>query len=96
MVSFSLTLLGLSALAGVIAGPVPMPMPTPAPDLTKAIAKRATTCTFSGSNGASLASVSKTSCSTIILSAIAVPSGVTLDLTGLNSGTHVSFQMSVI
>jgi len=66
----------------------PAPDPTPGPELGNK-AKRATTCTFSGSKGASSASVSKTSCSTIILSALAVPSGVTLDLTGLNEGTTV-------
>jgi hypothetical protein len=51
--------------------------------------ERATTCTFSGSNGASSASKSKTACSTIVLSAVAVPSGTTLDLTGLKDGTTV-------
>ncbi|CZR57863.1 probable endopolygalacturonase E [Phialocephala subalpina] len=88
MLSLPAILLGLSALTQVIASPVAAPLPTAAPDLNK----RATTCTFSGSGGASSASKSKTSCSTIILSAIAVPSGVTLDLTGLNSGTHVIFE----
>ena len=83
MIQVSL-LLGLVALTSVLA--VPAPAPTAAPDLEK----RATTCTFSGSGGASSASKSKTSCSTIILSALAVPSGVTLDLTGLNKGTTVS------
>ncbi|KAF4633628.1 hypothetical protein G7Y89_g4489 [Cudoniella acicularis] len=86
MVQLSLAALGLSALATVLAAPAPVP--TAAPDL----AKRATTCTFSGSNGASSASKSKTSCSTIVISAIAVPSGVTLDLTGLNDGTSVIFE----
>jgi polygalacturonase len=80
------TLLVIAATSLVWGAPAPVPEPTAAPDL----AKRATTCTFSGSNGASLASKSKTSCSTIILSALAVPSGVTLDLTGLKSGTNVS------
>jgi polygalacturonase/galacturan 1,4-alpha-galacturonidase len=75
--------LGLAAITQVLGSPVPEP--TAAPDFNK----RATTCTFSGSGGASSASKSKTSCSTIILSALAVPSGTTLDLTGLNSGTHV-------
>lgn len=87
MVHFS-SILALTAAALVIAAPAPFPEPTAAPDL----AKRATTCTFSGSNGASSASKSKTSCSTIILSALAVPSGTTLDLTGLNSGTNVIFE----
>jgi hypothetical protein len=83
MVQLSL-IVGLAALSQVLAAPAPAP--TAAPDLEK----RATTCTFSGSSGASLASKSKTSCSTIILSALAVPSGVTLDLTDLNKGTTVS------
>ncbi|KAI9641024.1 hypothetical protein NHQ30_010452 [Ciborinia camelliae] len=77
---------GLSAL--VSAAPAAAPAPTAAPNLDK----RATTCTFSGSGGAASASASKTSCSTIILSALAVPSGTTLDLTGLNSGTKVIFE----
>nr|AHC56282.1 polygalacturonase 5 [Monilinia fructicola] len=68
-----------------VAGQIP---PTPTPD----IGKRATTCTFSGSGGAASASKSKTSCSTIVLSALAVPSGTTLDLTGLNKGTKVIFE----
>lgn len=87
MVKFSVCLLlgGLSALTSAL--PAAAPAPTAAPDLDK----RATTCTFSGSGGASSASKSKTSCSTIILSALAVPSGTTLDLTGLTKGTTVSF-----
>jgi len=79
-------LLALSAVSSVLALPaaVPAPAPTPAAQLHK----RAS-CTFSGSTGASLASKSMASCATIGLSALAVPSGVTLDLTGLTSGTHV-------
>jgi len=38
------------------------------------------------------ASKSKKSCATITLDSITVPSGTTLDMTGLNSGTHVIFQ----
>ena len=68
------------------ASPVAKPAITAAPDLK--LAKRAS-CTFSGSNGASLASKSKTSCATIVLSNVAVPSGTTLDLSGLSSGTSV-------
>ncbi|PMD18391.1 glycoside hydrolase family 28 protein [Hyaloscypha hepaticicola] len=85
MVQLSL-FLGLVAISQVLA--VPAPAPTAAPDLDK----RATTCTFSGSGGYLSASKSKTSCSTIVLSALAVPSGVTLDLTGLNKGTKVIFK----
>ena len=64
------------------------PLPTAAPDLKNAAAlqKRAT-CTFTA---ASAASASKKSCATIVLDGITVPSGVTLDLTDLTYGTHVS------
>jgi len=75
----------LSALSTVFAAPAPAP--TPGPNLEK----RAS-CTFSGSTGASAASKSKAACATIVLSAIAVPSGVTLDLTSLTQGTHVIFE----
>lgn len=76
------------SLATALANPVAVSHPeiTPSPSIDK----RATTCTFSGSNGASSASKSKTSCSTIVLSNVAVPSGKTLDLTKLNDNTHVS------
>jgi polygalacturonase/galacturan 1,4-alpha-galacturonidase len=87
MVKASLGLV-LSIVALSLAAPAAVPEPTAAPDINK----RATTCTFSGSGGASSASKSKTSCSTIILSALAVPSGTTLDLTGLTEGTHVIFE----
>ncbi|ESZ98207.1 endopolygalacturonase 2 [Sclerotinia borealis F-4128] len=46
-------------------------------------------CTFTS---AANAKASKTTCSTIILSSIVVPAGITLDLTGLNAGTKVIFQ----
>lgn len=49
-------------------------------------------CTFSGSSGAASASASKKSCSTIVLSDVAVPSGTTLDLTDLEDGTSVIFE----
>ncbi|KUJ18240.1 putative polygalacturonase 2 [Mollisia scopiformis] len=81
-------LLGLLATSAMVAAaPAAMPTPTAAPDL----AKRAS-CTFSGSSGAAAASKSKTSCATIVLSSVAVPSGTTLDLTGLKSGTKVIFE----
>ncbi|EPS38819.1 hypothetical protein H072_7402 [Dactylellina haptotyla CBS 200.50] len=70
----------------------PAPEPTAAPNPADALAKRATTCTFSGSSGYLSASASKTSCSTIILSALSVPSGVTLNLEKLNEGTTVIFR----
>ncbi|KAJ5312188.1 hypothetical protein PENANT_c011G08721 [Penicillium antarcticum] len=78
-------------LLGAVANALPEPA---APQVTAPakLEERATTCTFSGSKGASSASKSKTACSTIVLSAVAVPSGTTLDLTGLNDGTTVIFQ----
>jgi hypothetical protein len=67
-------------------------VPAPAPTIPPNLAERASSCTFSGSDGASSASKSKTSCSTIVLSDVAVPSGTTLDLTDLNDGTSVIFE----
>ncbi|CAH0040986.1 unnamed protein product [Clonostachys rhizophaga] len=46
-------------------------------------------CTFTD---AASAIKGKTSCTSIILKDIAVPAGTTLDMTGLKSGTHVTFQ----
>ncbi|KAH6712808.1 putative endo-polygalacturonase [Leptodontidium sp. MPI-SDFR-AT-0119] len=54
-----------------------------------AIATKTTGCTFTS---ASAAKAGKTSCTTIVLDGIAVEAGVTLDLTGLTSGTSVIFQ----
>lgn len=88
MVQISHLISLLAASAPLVAAvPAAMPVPTAAPDL----AKRAS-CTFSGSTGASLASKSKASCATIVLSSVVVPSGTTLDLTSLNSGTQVIFE----
>ncbi|KAJ5921005.1 hypothetical protein N7466_009331 [Penicillium verhagenii] len=79
----------VAALAAcVVASPVAEPAITAAPNL----AKRATSCTFSGSSGAASASASQKSCSTIILSAVAVPSGTTLDLSDLEDDTTVIFE----
>jgi polygalacturonase len=61
--------------------------PAPAPTAAAKLDERATTCTFTD---AASGSKSKTSCATIVLNNIAVPSGMTLDLTELNSGTHIS------
>ncbi|KAH8773581.1 polygalacturonase [Diaporthe sp. PMI_573] len=74
------------------ASPVAEPGPaiTPAPSADKV--KRATSCTFSGSSGASLASVSQKSCATLVLSSLVVPSGTTLDLSSLNDDTTVIFE----
>ncbi|KAM5353539.1 hypothetical protein ACJ41O_000189 [Fusarium nematophilum] len=78
----------LAALAGsAIAAPA-APAVTQAPDLDK----RATTCTFSGSNGAASASKSQASCATIVLSNVAVPSGEAIDLRKLSDGAHVIFK----
>jgi hypothetical protein len=74
----------LTCASLVAASPVAAPAPTAAPNLEK----RAT-CTFTD---AASASKSKTDCATIVLDAIAVPSGTTLDLTDLTEGTHVIFE----
>ncbi|KXJ85702.1 the polygalacturonase [Microdochium bolleyi] len=58
-----------------------------APAKSKAAA--GASCTFTT---AAAAKSGKKSCSTITLSNIAVPAGETLDLTGLNDGTHVIFS----
>ncbi|GLI73342.1 hypothetical protein PoHVEF18_001559 [Penicillium ochrochloron] len=80
--------LAIAALAAcAVATPVAEPAITAAPSLEK----RAS-CTFSGSNGAASASASQKSCATIVLSNVAVPSGVTLDLSSLNDGTQVIFE----
>jgi hypothetical protein len=62
------------------------PIPNPAPDLKNPVAlqKRAS-CTFTA---ASAVSKSKKDRATIVLDNIAAPSGTTLDLTDLESGTH--------
>lgn len=87
MAKVSLLLGAFAASACVQAFVVPSaPTVTQGPNLED----RATTCTFSGSNGASSASKSQKSCATIVLSNVAVPSGVTLDLSDLNDGTTVS------
>ncbi|KAF2087956.1 glycoside hydrolase family 28 protein [Saccharata proteae CBS 121410] len=66
-----------------------MPAPSPAPTAPAKLENRADSCTFTD---ASAASESKADCSTIILSAITVPAGETLDMTDLNDGTYVEFQ----
>ncbi|OLN86865.1 Polygalacturonase 2 [Colletotrichum chlorophyti] len=80
----------LASISSVAA--VPAPAPTAPPSLEHAAAKRATPCTFSGADGYSLASKNKAACATIVLSALSVPSGVPLNLTGLNDNTVVEFQ----
>jgi polygalacturonase len=49
-------------------------------------------CTFSGSSAAANILKQKKSCTSIIINAAVVPAGTTLDLTGLASGTTVTFQ----
>lgn len=79
--------------APILANPAPMPTPAPSPkEVEEALARRATTCTFSGTNGYSSAIASKASCGTIVLDALTVPGGVTLDLTGLADDTVVIFE----
>jgi polygalacturonase len=82
-------LLSFSILLALVAE---LALAAPAPTFAAKVENRANTCTFSGSSGASLASISKTSCATIVLSNVAVPSGKTLDLTDLSSGTTVIFE----
>ncbi|KAI9833590.1 MAG: hypothetical protein M1819_003543 [Sarea resinae] len=78
---FSVTL-ALSAGAALI-NALPAPN-TPPTRLTKR-----SSCTFTD---AASATASKTACSDIVLSGIAVPAGTTLDMTDLNSGTTVTFE----
>ncbi|KAI8634642.1 glycoside hydrolase family 28 protein [Xylariaceae sp. FL1651] len=88
--AFSVLFLGTSGVAGS-----PAPAITPAPRLANAVAPRRTNtsaCTFSGSLGYSSASKSKASCSTIVLSALQVPGGKTLNLENLKEGTTVIFE----
>nr|AAM00249.1 endopolygalacturonase [Chrysoporthe cubensis] len=80
-----LSLVLLAALLPLIQA-VPAPAVTPAAQL---VDRASGSCTFTD---AAAVSKSKTSCATITLSNIAVPSGTTLDLTKLNSGTKVIFE----
>lgn len=99
----SLAVLSLAFLAKAVlavpaaeAAPAPTAAPSPA-EVERAIEERAiearaATCTFSGSLGYSSASVSKASCSTIILNALTVPAGKTLDMTDLPDDTTIIFE----
>ncbi|TGO29652.1 hypothetical protein BPAE_0012g00060 [Botrytis paeoniae] len=91
ILSMASSLLALSAIVAAAPAPAPTAAPNPA-DALAAIENRGTACTFSGAAGAAAASKSKASCATIVLSALSVPSGTTLDLTGLKSGTQVIFE----
>ncbi|KAF2801526.1 polygalacturonase 1 [Mytilinidion resinicola] len=76
----------LLSICGALVGAAPVPTPA-------SVEERATTCTFTS---AASASASKKSCSNIILSGITVPAGKTLDLTGLKTGTTVTFKGTTI
>ncbi|TEY78304.1 hypothetical protein BOTCAL_0050g00360 [Botryotinia calthae] len=91
LLSMASGLLALSAIVSAAPAPAPTAAPNPA-DALAAIEQRGTACTFSGAAGAAAASKSKTSCATIVLNSLSVPSGTTLDLTGLKTGTQVIFQ----
>ncbi|KAI5918226.1 endopolygalacturonase [Camillea tinctor] len=55
---------------------------------SKTIDERASTCTFTS---VAQATASKTACKNIVLQGISVPAGETLDMTGLTTGTTVTF-----
>lgn len=80
MVAYRLSALLLGA--GALVSAAPAPTPTAAAKLED----RAASCTFTD---AAAVSKSKASCTTIVLSNIAVPSGTTLDLTKLKDDTTV-------
>ncbi|EPS32193.1 putative endopolygalacturonase [Penicillium oxalicum 114-2] len=83
-----INLLTVGALAAMA---VASPVAQPATAATSSLEERAS-CTFSGSKGAASAMASKQKCSTIVLSNVAVPAGVKLDLSKLNDGTQVIFE----
>ncbi|KAH8657737.1 BcPG4, endopolygalacturonase 4 [Xylariales sp. PMI_506] len=93
MHSAAALIMALAAAAPVMASPAPAPTPAPSQgEVKRAIEERAAACTFSGSAGYSSASKSKSSCSTIVLDALTVPAGKTLDLTDLPDDTTVIFE----
>ncbi|KUI72794.1 hypothetical protein VM1G_08430 [Cytospora mali] len=87
--AFKSVLIAAALVASAFATPAPMVTPAPR---AEDVAKRASSCTFSGANGYASASKSQASCATIVLNNVAVPSGVTLDLSDLNDGTKVIFE----
>jgi len=91
MVQFTVTLGALVAGAALVAAhPAAMPAPTPAASLKdRATVVKRSSCTFTD---ADTASKSKADCATIVLDNIVVPSGTTLDMTGLSDGTAVIFS----
>lgn len=88
MVALTLGIFFTSLAASAVAAPAPTITPAPKPE----VVKRASSCTFSGSNGAAEASKSQSSCATMVLSDVAVPSGTTLDLSSLADDTTVIFE----
>ncbi|KAG9192315.1 polygalacturonase [Alternaria panax] len=88
MLVSTLSIFFTSLAASAVAAPALDITPAPKPE----VVKRASSCTFSGSNGAAEASKSQSSCATIVLSDVAVPAGTTLDLTSLADGTTVIFE----
>ncbi|CAI9625924.1 endopolygalacturonase [Alternaria burnsii] len=88
MVALTLGIFFTSLAASAVAAPAPAITPAPKPE----VVKRASSCTFSGSNGAAEASKSQSSCATMVLSDVAVPSGTTLDLSSLADDTTVIFE----
>lgn len=82
----------LAVLASPIANAMPAPTAAPSPrEVEVALEKRAVTCSFSDAQYAT-AIKSKAACDTIILKNLAVPAGVTLDMTGLKDNAIVIFQ----
>ena len=69
------------------AGGLACAAPAPTSHTVARLQYRAADCTFTD---VAAAIKSKSTCSTIVLSNIAVPAGTTLDMTKLNSGTTVS------
>lgn len=98
LAALALAFLAKAVLAVPAAEAAPAPTAAPSPVEVaqaieeRAIEARAATCKFTGSLGYSSASVSKASCSTIILDSLTVPAGKTLDMTGLTEGTTVIFE----
>jgi len=88
MVALTLGIFFTALAASAVAAPAPAITPAPKPE----VVKRASSCTFSGSNGAAEASKSQSSCATMVLSDVAVPSGTTLDLSSLADDTTVIFE----
>lgn len=89
----SALLLAACGIAPALANPIAASEPQV--NEASAVDKRAT-CTFSGASGAASVASGKKSCSSIVLSSLVVPAGTTLDLTGLNAGTHVRDPITIV